>query len=155
MPMRTLLLGDAHEPAQLVTLMKRPLVALILGVLLGGLLSFIAGFFLPIWLMPSSNQGPLTGFIVAPLGALLGGIVGLLVFVYKPSSLRAFRIGSLTGVVFVVACFFGPWIVTRPAELLSGEGLVFVACAVFIFGITGFLVRMACLPIKYKTEEKR
>jgi len=46
------------------------------GLILGGI-GFIAGFFGPIILQPSANQGPLLGiFVTGPLGFTLGTVIG-------------------------------------------------------------------------------
>jgi len=44
-----------------------------------GLIGFFVGFFGPMILDPSANQGPLLGiFITGPIGFIAGGIYGLL-----------------------------------------------------------------------------
>ena len=49
----------------------------IMGALVTGAFGFVAGFFGPILLTPSSNQGPLLGlFITGPLGFVLGAVGG-------------------------------------------------------------------------------
>ena len=41
--------------------------------------SFLAGFFGPVWFGPESPQGPLLGiFITGPVGAAVGSVIGLL-----------------------------------------------------------------------------
>jgi len=50
-----------------------------LGGLLFGLIGFAAGFFGPMILKPSANQGPLLGlFITGPLGFMVGAVIGWL-----------------------------------------------------------------------------
>jgi hypothetical protein len=50
----------------------------IVGALVTGGFGFVAGFFGPILLTPSSNQGPLLGlFITGPLGFMLGAVGGV------------------------------------------------------------------------------
>jgi len=49
----------------------------ILGGLIAGSVSFLAGFFGPILLAPSAEQGPLLGiFITGPIGFVIGLIMG-------------------------------------------------------------------------------
>jgi hypothetical protein len=51
--------------------------AVALGALITGAIGFSAGFFGPIILTPSANQGPLLGiFITGPLGLILGAVGG-------------------------------------------------------------------------------
>ena len=51
--------------------------AIMVGALVSGGIAFSIGFFGPVILLPSSNQGPLVGiFITGPLGFLIGGIGG-------------------------------------------------------------------------------
>jgi energy-converting hydrogenase Eha subunit B len=53
------------------------------ALILGGI-GFAAGFFGPIILTPDANQGPLLGiFITGPLGFVLGGIVGLVLWLRR------------------------------------------------------------------------
>ena len=55
------------------------------GGLVLGCISFAAGFFGPMILTPSSNQGPLLGLLITgPLGFVLGLVIGTIVgFVRK------------------------------------------------------------------------
>lgn len=47
------------------------------GAAIAGCVGFVGGFFGPMLLAPSANQGPMLGiFIAGPLGLLLGGIGG-------------------------------------------------------------------------------
>jgi hypothetical protein len=47
--------------------------------MIAGVAGFSLGFFGPMLLDPSSGNGPLLGiFITGPLGAVLGGVVGML-----------------------------------------------------------------------------
>jgi hypothetical protein len=49
----------------------------LIGALILGGISFIAGFVGPIIITPKANQGPLLGFfITGPLGFTLGGVIG-------------------------------------------------------------------------------
>ena len=58
-------------------------LALIGGLVLGGI-GFAAGFFGPIILTPSANQGPLLGiFVTGPLGFVLGTVIGWLYARYR------------------------------------------------------------------------
>jgi len=58
------------------------------GLIVGGL-GFAAGFFGPIILTPSANQGPLLGiFFTGPLGFVVGAVIGWL---YARSRARASR----------------------------------------------------------------
>jgi hypothetical protein len=51
-----------------------------LGALVVGTVGFVAGFFGPMILNPSANQGPMLGiFITGPGGAVLGFLGGLVV----------------------------------------------------------------------------
>lgn len=53
--------------------------------LLLGLIGFVLGFFGPMILNPSGNQGPLLGiFITGPGGLLLGLVVGLVRELRRP-----------------------------------------------------------------------
>jgi hypothetical protein len=57
--------------------------ALVGGVVIGGI-SFIAGFVGPMIFMPKSNQGPMLGiFITGPLGFAAGAVIGLIVGVVR------------------------------------------------------------------------
>ena len=58
-----------------------------LGAVVTGAVAFTMGFFGPIILTPSANQGPLLGiFITGPLGFVLGAVGGAIYwFVRKPS----------------------------------------------------------------------
>jgi hypothetical protein len=48
-----------------------------------GLLTFLAGFYGPLYFGPESPQGPLFGiFISGPAGAVIGSIVGLLLSIH-------------------------------------------------------------------------
>ncbi len=59
------------------------------ALILGGV-GFAAGFFGPIILAPDANQGPLLGiFITGPLGFVLGGIVGLVLWLRKRQAVGA------------------------------------------------------------------
>ena len=50
---------------------------LLYGISLGGI-GFVCGFFGPVLLNPSANQGPLLGiFISGPIGCLIGAVIGL------------------------------------------------------------------------------
>jgi hypothetical protein len=50
----------------------------IVGALVTGAFGFVAGFFGPILVTPSANQGPLLGlFITGPLGFMLGAVGGV------------------------------------------------------------------------------
>jgi hypothetical protein len=50
-----------------------------------GCIGFLFGFFGPIIFTPQSNQGPLLGiFITAPLGFLLGTVVGTFYWFARP-----------------------------------------------------------------------
>jgi hypothetical protein len=52
-----------------------------------GGISFCAGFFIPMLLMPGSGQGPLLGlFITGPLGAIVGALAGALSWVRRRRS---------------------------------------------------------------------
>ena len=43
-----------------------------------GLLGFLAGFFGPLVLIPSANQGPLLGYLITgPAGVVAGAALGL------------------------------------------------------------------------------
>ena len=97
-----------------------------------GVLAFLAGFFLPMWLMPGANQGPLTGFFVAPVAAVWGGVVGILVATLARTAWQALRIGAISGAVIVVVLSFAT---SQPSLLKEGEGLLLLGCSVVIFGI--------------------
>ena len=52
---------------------------MLLWAAIAGGAGFVAGFFLPMLLMPAANQGPLLGiFITGPLGFILGGVAGFI-----------------------------------------------------------------------------
>ncbi len=54
------------------------------GALILGGLGFAAGFFGPIFLTPEANQGPLLGlFITGPLGFVVGGIGGFVLWLWR------------------------------------------------------------------------
>lgn len=78
------------------------------GVVLLGAIGFAAGFFGPIALNPSANQGPLLGiFITGPGGAVLGALLGALLGGLGVS--RAMVLNILCGVAVlgaVVILFF-------------------------------------------------
>jgi len=106
---------------------------LLLGAVLAGGLSFAAGFFLPMWLMPTSNQGPLTGCFIGPFAALAGAVLGQSVVRMKTLSfLRSVLIGVLAGMGMVVFLYRGNF-----SHLRSAEGWVMLGCGAVIFGITG------------------
>lgn len=51
----------------------------VLGAVIVGGIGFALGFFGPMIFMPDANQGPMFGiFISGPLGAVVGGIGGLI-----------------------------------------------------------------------------
>jgi hypothetical protein len=53
----------------------------VIGALITGVIGFAAGFFGPMIFKPDANQGPLLGiFITGPVGAILGGIGGFIVW---------------------------------------------------------------------------
>jgi hypothetical protein len=81
---------------------------LLLGGFVAGVLSFAAGFFLPMWLTPGSNQGPLTGCIIGPFAALVGAALGNTISRMKTMTfLRAMLIGILMGMALA-------WIIQTP-----------------------------------------
>jgi hypothetical protein len=52
-----------------------------LGALICGAVGFVCGFFGPLIFTPDANQGPLLGiFITGPLGAIVGGVGGFIVW---------------------------------------------------------------------------
>ncbi len=58
--------------------------AMVLGAFVTGGIAFSVGFFGPIILMPSANQGPLLGiFITGPLGFLAGAVGGAIFWVVR------------------------------------------------------------------------
>jgi hypothetical protein len=62
--------GTAEERPGLVT-------AVLVGALVTGGIGFAAGFFGPMILSPSSNQGPLLGILITgPAGLLIGAVLG-------------------------------------------------------------------------------
>ena len=51
---------------------------LLWAVIAGGI-GFVVGFFFPILILPTANQGPMLGiFITGPLGFLFGGVAGFI-----------------------------------------------------------------------------
>ncbi len=122
---------------------------LVQGAMLAGVLSFCAGFFLPMWLMPTSNLGPIMGFIVAPLAALLGSVFGQsIASAESMSPFRATLIGLLIGLVSVVVLYRMDF-----SSLNSPEGYLTLACGALIFGITGCAVCIARDRPSKKPEE--
>lgn len=72
--------------------------------IIGGGFSFFAGFYGPIWLIPSSNIAPVIGiFITGPLGLVIGGLLGIGVAILRPSPARASAAGAATGFVLGTA----------------------------------------------------
>ena len=52
-----------------------------------GLVSFLVGFYAPVYIWPESPQGPLFGiFIAGPLGAIIGCVVGLVLSIRRVRS---------------------------------------------------------------------
>jgi len=112
---------------------------LLLGGFIAGVLSFAAGFFLPMWLTPGSNQGPLTGCIMAPFAALVGAVLGNTISRFKKMTfLRATLIGILMGMGLVVLLYRG-----HLGMMRGPEGLLTLGCGAVIFGITGALTWFA------------
>jgi len=108
---------------------------LLLGGFAAGVLSFAAGFFLPMWLTPGSNQGPLTGCIIGPFAALVGAVLGNTISRMKNMTfLRA----MLIGMGLVLLLYRG-----RLGMMRDPEGLVTLGCGAVIFGITGALTWFA------------
>ena len=117
------------------------------GALVGGfiaaLLAFVSGFYLPMYLSPRANQGPLTGFIVAPFAGAMGAFLGYKISESRTSHLRAFAIAVLAGALLTVIFFV--------REIKSPDGSdehTYLGCAVLIFGITGFVVQLLYLKKK-------
>jgi len=108
---------------------------LLLGGFVAGVLSFVAGFFLPMCLTPGSPQGPLTGCIIGPFAALVGAVLGNTISRLKTMTfLRAMLIGILSGTGLVALLYRGHWEMMR-----NPEGLLTLGCGAVIFGITGAL----------------
>ena len=56
------------------------------GALIFGSIAFLAGFFGPLILTPSANQGPLLGiFFTGPLGFIVGAVVGMAIGLVRES----------------------------------------------------------------------
>ncbi|MDI7861988.1 hypothetical protein MRS76_08475 [Rhizobiaceae bacterium n13] len=54
------------------------------GALITGSLGLVAGFFGPIFLSPTSDEGPMLGlFVTGPLGALAGGAYGAFRWIWR------------------------------------------------------------------------
>ncbi|RII24979.1 MAG: hypothetical protein CXR30_19385, partial [Geobacter sp.] len=68
-----------------------------------GIVGFISGYFGPIVLNPSANQGPLFGiFFTGPLGAIAGLILGVIVELKRTDSDAILPIAALTLAIFTL-----------------------------------------------------
>jgi len=98
---------------------------------IGGALYFAAGFFGPMWLWPSANQGPLTGILfTGPLGFVLGGVLGAIVSIGR---LRI-RIATLLGMLAGTA--LGWLLLDRSHSELSA---LFIVAGIVTFGLCGWI----------------
>ena len=110
----------------------------LVGALVGGGLFFLAGFFGPIWLWPSSNQGPLTGiFITGPAGFLLGGILGMVIGVLRSTPRKGWFGGLALGITFSTVCFS-----------LTGNAfsVILFLAGIVVFGLVGFVSGALSVP---------
>jgi hypothetical protein len=110
---------------------------LLLGAIIAGSLSFCAGFFLPIYLSPGANQGPLTGFLVAPFAGITGAFISDRIANARQSHLRWFAAACLIGFASTALLFV--WEASRPD---NNSGYTYFGCAIFIFGLTGLAVHL-------------
>ena len=59
------------------------------GVIISGSIGMIYGFFVPIMMEQGSAQAPLAGLlVVAPIASILGGVVGVIVWLAKKNSIE-------------------------------------------------------------------
>ena len=116
-----------------------------IGALSAAFLSFIAGLFLPVWLAPSSNIGPITAFVVTPIGFAFGGILGLVVVKLTSSPLGAIIVGAIAGASLVI----GLSLITG-AGIKSVPDVISIVAASLIFGISALLSLLASRSKKEK-----
>lgn len=60
-----------------------------LGGILTGTLLFLAGFFGPMIFTPANNQGPILGFILGPIGFVMGLLLGGLYWRFRKGKERS------------------------------------------------------------------
>ena len=107
----------------------------ILTALMGGALYFSAGFFGPLWLRPSANQGPLFGiFFSGPVGVVGGGAVGI--------TFSLLRVRPRTGVL--AGALVGALLSSTANEWGGADWTIFwMAAGILTFGVCGLLAATA------------
>lgn len=100
--------------------------ASVAGIVFGGI-AFVAGFFIYPHYQPSSNLAPLLGFILAPLGFLLGFLIGLAWNVGKLGPSRLAGVGIIVGLIILgwgllMTPYFIPGFIAR-GMLLDAEAV--------------------------------
>ena len=91
------------------------------------------------WLAPSSNIGPITAFVIAPIGFVFGGIVGLLGATVASKPLRAMVIGGVAGGLLIVTLSY-----TTGSGIRSAPDIISIVASVVVFAITALLAVLVC-----------
>lgn len=116
----------------------------VIGGIVAGFLTGVAGVSLAIVFVPESNLAPILGFILAPpagiLGMLMGGVIGDSRISVRQAGLLGCLVGGLAGALLVTLG------AQSSPQVGLGVRLFYVAIGIIDFGATAALVRRICPP---------